>query len=187
MIRITMICVIICLFFSSGVHGVVYEFELSELAGMAADTTITTTFIYNGPSGTVNALSARVTGSITYLGLIECISTPPDTSTRPIDIGTFITKAGTPGYWSGSPGFLSQVGPFYETYIHHTYSNGFSTVADGDTIQVEFYFYPAILIGICHPITEPSTGIISSAYILIDVLATIPAEKSTWGRIKNLY
>jgi hypothetical protein len=168
-------------------NGEVYEFDLPELAGLTADTSLTTTFVYNGPGGNINSLSARVIGTVDYLGLVECFGTPPDTSLWPIDIGTALSKPGDTGRWSGSPDFLVQLGPFDETYIHHTFNNGFSTIADGDTVEVEFYFYPAILVGISAPITAPSTGTLSSASILLDVSVPAPVKETTWGSIKELF
>jgi hypothetical protein len=173
--------------FGAGAYGEVYEFELPELAGMTADTSLVTTFVYHGPNGDVVSLSARVTGTVDYLGLVECFDTPPDTSEWVIDIGTLLTKPGETGRWSGSPEFLDQLGPFDETYNHYTYSNGFSSVTDGDTIQVELYFFPAILVGMCHPITAPSTGTLLRASILIDVSVPTPVRETTWGRIKELF
>lgn len=172
---------------STGARGEVNEFELPELTGMAADTTLISTFVYRGPSGNINSLSARVSGTVDYLGLIECFNTPPDTSEWVLDIGTFLRKLGETGYWSGSPEFLDQLGPFDETYNHHTYSGGFSTITDGDTVQVDLYFYPAILIGICHPITAPSTGTLLRASILVDVSVPAPVRETTWGCIKELF
>jgi len=173
--------------FTTGVIGGVIEFELPELAGMTADTSLTTTFVYRGPNGSVNLVSARVTGTVDYLGLIECFTVPPDTSEWPLDIGTSIRKQGETGYWSGWPGFLEQIGPFDDTYIHHIRNNGFTTLSDGDIVQVDLYFFPAALVGLCHPITAPSTATLSRASILLDVSAPVPVEESTWGRIKALY
>jgi hypothetical protein len=185
--HVAILSVVFSVLFSFGANSEVYQFELPELAGMTADTTLTTTFVYRGPSGNINSLSARVRGTVDYLGLVECFSTPPDTLEWGLDIGTFLKKPGETGYWSGWPGFLDQLGPFDETYNHHTYNGGFSTVTDGDMVQVDLYFYPAILIGICHPITPPPTGILLRASILVDVSTPTPAKETTWGSIKSLF
>jgi len=172
---------------STGVSAGVYEFELPDLAGMAAGTNVTTTFVYHGPDGNVNAVSARIIGDVDYLGLVECFTEPPDTSEWPLDFGTSLKRVGETGYWSGWPGFLEQLGPFDRTYPHHTHTGGFTTIGDGDVIQVDAYFLPAALIGICHPITPPSNGTVSHASVLLDVSAPVPTRVSTWGRIKALY
>jgi len=187
-IRVTFFSLILSALLSPGAVAAVYEFELPDLAGMAAGTTLTTTFVYRGPDGNVNALSARVTGVADYLGRIECSGTPPDTSDWVLDIGTSLRKRGDSGYWYGFPGFMDQVGPFDETYLHHTFSSGFTAVSDGDTIEVEAYFVPAVLVGLCHPITAPSTGTLLRASILLDVSeSALPVEASSWGRVKALF
>jgi hypothetical protein len=167
--------------------GGVYEFELPEAAGFSAGAELATRFIYEGPAGSVNSVSARIAGTVDYLGLLECYSTPPDTSTWPLEVGTFLQKPGESGYWSGSPPFLNQLGPFDETYENHTHTGGFSTVSDGDTILVDLYFYPSAYVGLCHPITEPSTGSLSSASILLDVSPPTSSRHTTWGCIKSLF
>jgi hypothetical protein len=177
----------LCVSLVSTVSAEVFEFELPDLAGMTAGTNVTTAFVYDGPDGNVNSIMARVIGDVHYIGRVECFTEPPDTSDWPLDFGTALRKPGETGYWTGWPDFLDQVGPFDRTYGHNTYSGGFTTVSNGDTIQVDAHFLPAALVGICHPITPPPTGTVSRALILLDVSAPVPVEESTWGRIKALY
>jgi hypothetical protein len=167
----------------------VYEFELPVLAGAESPTDVSTSFVYHGPNGDVTSLSGRFAGTIDYLGLVECYNlTEIDTIEGALDGGVFVHRRGESGQdWSGNAGFLGQVGPFDGTFALHTYGGGFTTVADGDTIEVSAYFFPAGLIAICHYITGLPTGTLSYASILIDVSTPVRAESTVWGRIKSLY
>jgi hypothetical protein len=89
---IVLFSIVFSIMSGSGARGEVNEFELPELTGMAAVTSLTTTFVYRGPSGNINSLSARVIGTVDYLGLIECFGASPDTSQWPLDIGTTLRK-----------------------------------------------------------------------------------------------
>lgn len=164
-----------------------FEFPLPEFAGMSADTSLTATFTYTGFNGNVDGVRVRVVGTVDYIGLIACMSEPPDTSAWPLDIGSWVQKPGDTGYWRGFPGFLDQLGPFDLTYQHYTTNGGFTTINNGDVVQVDLYFYPAALVGICGPIDGPSTGTLTQVSVLLDVTPPVPVEKSTWGAVKSLF
>lgn len=167
----------------------VYEFELLALAGAESPTDVSASFVYHGPNGDVTSLSARFAGTVDYLGLVECYNlTEIDTIEGALDGGVFVHRAGESGqYWSGSANVPGQVGPFDGTFALHTHTGGFSTVADGDTIEVDAHFFPIGLVAICHYITGPPAGTLSYASILVDVSAPVPVEGTMWGRIKSLY
>ncbi len=174
--------------FPINARSTVFEFELHDLAGSSGDTSRTTTFVYQGPTGAVNSLSVRVIGIVDNLGFVECyVSELPDTSVWPLEISSRIKKPGDIGYWLGIGPFLEQLDSFDETFAHYTYTGGFSTVSAGDSFHVELLFGPALIVGLCGPITPPSTGVMDKVTVLIDVLSSVPVEHTTWGRIKSLF
>jgi hypothetical protein len=165
----------------------IYEYELPDLTGPSIGDR-NTTFVYAGASGAVNSLSMRIEGTVDVLGFVECWGTvPPDTSVWPLSPGSHLKKTGETGYWTGSGMFLEVMGPFDDTWTHHTFNGGFSQLAPGDSIYVNLYFGPAALVGICSPITPPTAGTMTRVTLSIDVSPAVPVENATWGRIKSLF
>ena len=177
----------ILLIFTGIANAEVYEYDLPALTGPSIGDRVTT-FTYTGPAGAVNSLTVRVEGTVDVLGFTECLgNVPPDTLVWPLSPGSHLLKPGDTGYWIGSGAFLEVLGPFDDSWTHVTFNGGFSELTTGDDIEVNLYFGPAALVGICGPITGPTEGTATRVTLLIDVSPPVPVEPSTWGRIKSLY
>jgi len=180
-----LVCVVLVL--AGTANAEVYEYVLPELNGPSTGDK-TTTLTYTGPAGAVNSLTIRIEGTVDVLGYVVCEgSVEPDTSVWPLAPGSHLLKPGDTGYWIGSGSFLETLGPFDDSWIHHTFNGGFTELATGDDIEVNLYFGPAALVGICSPMTLPTAGTMTRVTLLIDVSPPVPVEPSTWGRIKSLY
>jgi hypothetical protein len=169
------------------VYAGVYEYVLPDLNGPSTGDK-TTTLTYTGPAGAVNSLTIRIEGTVDVLGYVECLgNVEPDTSAWPLGPGSRMLKTGDTGYWTGSGQFLDLPGPFDDSWTHFTFNGGFSELATGDDIEVNLFFGPAALVGMCGPITSPTSGTMTRVTLSIDVSPAVPVETSTWGRIKCLY
>ena len=187
--RILTTSIIIIMTASLGALSAVFEIEIPDLDGDSADTVRTTTFVYHGPTGSVDSLSVRFRGGVTYLGTLECWVgvTPPDTVVWPMVVENFLRKPGDTGYWSGGSLHFEELGAYDETFALDTHNGGFSTITDGNVIQVEMYFGPSGFVASCAPISPPSEGVVVRASVIIAVTPGTPVESTTWGRIKSLY
>ncbi len=183
---IFLLCVLLLVTAGTG-YAEVFEYDLPALTGPSIGDRVTT-FTYTGPAGTVNSLTVRVEGTVDVLGYTECLgNVPPDTLVWPLSPGSHLLKPGDTGYWIGSGSALEVLGPFDESWFHHTFNGGFTELTTGDDIEVNLYFGPAALVGVCGPITPPTAGTATRVTLLIDVSSPVPLEPSTWGRIKSLY
>ncbi len=180
---------IILLGLASSALSVTFEVELPELDGSSADTLRTVTYVYDGPTGDLNGLSARLRCGLASLGYLRCLGgiSPPDTVVWTLMAYSRIRLAGDLGYWDGGSESFGALGAFDETYPLTANSGGFTTVTEGDILEVGLHFGSSGYIGMCDPITPPSEGIVIRASIIFDVTPGTPVNDSTWGRIKSLY
>jgi hypothetical protein len=165
----------------------VHEFNLPALAGASADSTVTDTVEYHGPTAAVNSVSLRVGGSVDFLGVLHCVNSGNPTAMQwDMELRSFVRKTGDAGYWASDAMSVGQLGAFEATYGHLSYG-GFLSVSDGDVIQVEYYFGPIGYLGVCGPVTDPPSGTSSTVTLILNVSPASPVEETTWGRIKNVY
>jgi hypothetical protein len=181
--------IIIPLSLASSAYSVTFEVELPELDGSSADTLRTVTYVYDGPTGDLNGLSARLRCGLSSLGYLECLGgiSPPDTVVWALMAYSNIGRTGESGYWDGSPLPFESLGGYDVTYPLNTKSGGFTTLSDGDILEVGLHFGPSGFVAMCSPITPPSEGLVIRASIIFDVTPATPVEDSTWGRIKSLF
>jgi hypothetical protein len=190
MIRLLTILAIILLTVSSLAFSATFEVELPELDGSSADTIRTVTYVYDGPTGNLNNLSFRLRCGLSSLGYLECLGgiTPPDTVVWTLMAYSKIRRSSESGYWDGSPTLpFGELGSYDVTYPLNTDSGGFTTVTEGDVLEVGLHFGSSGYIAMCSPITPPSEGLVIRASIVFDVTPATPVEDSTWGKIKSLY
>jgi hypothetical protein len=172
-------------------HADILEFDMPGLTGNSTDALVTSSFVYNGPSAAVTSISIRVMGVVTDLGEICCggpAYCPGPTYDWFMKWYGFVanTDDPSPGRWSASyPGYLDQIAAFDETGPGEN-QDGFTSLSDGDVINVSLYFGRANWLGECDLIQTP-TGTMNSVTVIMDVTYPLPVNASTWGAIKALY
>jgi len=65
--------------------------------------------------------------------------------------------------------------------------DGFTMLHPGDRLRLSTSLHPWGYVDLCSPITPAPFGSVSSATLFFDVEYVVPAERSTWGRIKATY
>lgn len=173
----------------SAAHAEILEFDMPGLTGSSADSLVTDSLVYDGPSAAVNAIAIRVTGVVTDLGEICCggpALCPGETYDWFMTWHGNLRKPSDTGKWVVSyPDYLDQVAAFDQTGSGES-QNGFASLANGDVINVALYFGRANWIGECDLIQTPA-GTMTSVTVIMDVSYPLPSRMSTWGGVKALY
>lgn len=149
------------------------------------------TVAYKGPKARVLSVRTSLTGEI-ELGLLSCCISYicPDTVTWAMSAETWAKRIGDPGeLWNNHWAGWTQI-PDEGSYIVLTNlisDNGFTILGAGDRIVVRQSLAPDGHVDLCSEITPAPTGLISGAYLLLDVEYLTPVEDMTWGGIKALY
>jgi hypothetical protein len=170
-------------------HAEILEFDMPGLTGDSADSLETDSFVYNGLSAAVNAVSIRVAGEVVDLGEICCggpAYCPGPTYDWFLNWYGNVKKPADTGKWVASyPGNLDHIFAFDETGSAEN-QNGFTSLSDGDVVNVSLYFGRASWVGECDLIRTPS-GTLTTVKVLVDVSYPLPTKTATWGKIKALY
>jgi hypothetical protein len=188
----SLIVAVFLLFAASGVHGTeILEYPLPGLTGFYQDTPggITSraaTVVYHGPSAHVIDIWIDLDGSAD-VGLLYCFGVP-DTVAWSMVAEAAVRKNNETGLWYGS-GWVEADGLFsivQDIDPKNWQGPPFADLADGDRLIIEQGFAGSAFIAICTAL-EFGEGEITLARMRVEVEAAIPAEPSTWGRIKALY
>ena len=169
----------------------ILEFDIPGFAGSSSSTVRIDSFTYHGDNATVKNVSLRVVGTVDDLGLLTCEAPPgepPDTTSWQMDWSGSARKSCDPEndlWFGGAYSYYHETGPFDET-SDLTNNRGFSTLSEGDTIEVTFRFWAGDWIGVCHLI-EPPVGTVTSVTVLIDVSYPVPVGSTTWGHVKGTF
>ncbi len=188
MLRILLV-LLICS--SSVANAEIIEFDLTGLTGNGTDSLQVDSLVYSGPTAVVHAVHFRLSGSVNDLGEIRCGGEEAESGeTWP----WFMTWWGTidksndyiTGKWvAHCPDYLDQATSFNQTSGASS-QNGFSTVASGDVITAVLYFGKGDWVGECDLLRSPS-GTVFNVTVVMDVFYPLPAQDTSWGRLKVLF
>jgi len=160
--------------------GFVGNYDGSNLGEFYADIP----FIYNPAE--IISVSLRLSGSTTA-GIAHCTDQPADVS-WPIDILASIGNYAQGEFWMASPGVFLEDGSFSFNIPFRTFSSFPETwnLLDDGNGEISFFVGPAMLIGICSGIVEPS-AVIDEFVLVFDMVSVVDSEITTWDRLKAQY
>lgn len=168
-------------------RATVFEYGLPELVG-GPDTLRTTTFIYDGPRGSVRGMYLEVSGHVDRLGLLECevSAAESDTVNWELQIWSGVEDLDQIWFYYGGSIRLREIGPF-DRPVYLQSKDEARIVSEGDLFEVQFMFEPYDTWRPCIPISAPPTGRVAAVSIVLDISPLTVADNTTWGRIKGLY
>jgi hypothetical protein len=170
------------------------RFPLPEFNGGFA--TYQATIAYASEPRMISSVSIRVVASIEQPGRVFCIHAPgvPQEYWGWFTFGPVLrgrvwrNEQGSADY-SLDRRIVEQPGDFNRRLVLSP-EPGFDTLETGDLIHIRFDFWEGAP-GACLPaypnMLEQTLASLTGVTLLIDVADPVPVERTTWGRIKNLY
>lgn len=159
---------------------------LGEYPLDGSNATRTTTFVLPEIPAAIDGVSLRVAGT-TEVGELLCEGGV--TSAWSMDCTAWMEDPANPRLWSAWSPMPQVSGAFGWTAAFTTSPPNTTTdwafLLDGEH-EISLWMAPAPLVGLCSVISSP-TAIVTEAVLIIDVPSPVPAESTTWGRVKALF
>jgi len=168
-------------------HAEIIEIPFPEFTGTYDETnfgnyTTSLPFIYDPAE--IISVSVRLSGS-TMAGIANCLGEP---GPWPIELLASIGHYYMDEFWTASPGLFLEDGSFDLVMVFDNYPTRPDTwnLLDDGNGEISFFVAPAMLLGICSGVVEPTVQI-DEFVVVIDLALVVPVEKTTWDGIKAQY